>query len=174
MRLDVIYLIILLCASFLGLQGCDEETTGTFTVKLGGEWFTLETAIDEETQKLGLGGRTEIADDGGMIFINNDDQKREFWMKDCLVNMDIIYVERGGFIDSIFTMKAVEPQQPNETLAQYELRLKKTASYPSRGKCRYIIELREGRANELGLERGQKLELDLKWLKRLAEQSDGP
>ncbi len=152
----------------IGLVGCDEKTTDTFTAKLGGQWFTLETAITPEKQKRGLGGRESIPDDGGMIFIFSTDENRNFWMLDCLVDIDILYVDRTGFIVSAYTMKAQPLQQPGETTREYEERLR-ADTYPSKGRARYVIELRAGRINELGLKRGQKLDLDLDRLKELAK-----
>ena len=154
------------------LTGCDEKTSDTFAAKIGDRWFTLETAIDKAKQARGLGGRTEIPADGGMIFIFDDDQERQFWMLDCLVDMDILYVDRNGFIVSGYTMKAVPLKGESETQAEYEARLRRDASYPSRGRARYVIELQAGMIGQLDLERGQKLDLDLKRLEELAEQGD--
>ncbi len=160
--------IAVLLILLVGLVGCDEKTTDTFTAKLGGEWFTLDTAITPEKQKRGLGGRESIPDDGGMIFIFSTDEVRNFWMLDCLVDIDILYVDRAGFIVSAYTMKAQPLQQPGETKTEYETRLR-ADSYPSKARARYVIELRAGRINELGLKRGQKLDLDLDRLKELAK-----
>ena len=169
--------LVLMCLFALGLlmtaSGCDKETSGTFTAKLGDEWFTLETAITPEEQALGLGGRTEIPENGGMIFIGTKDERKNFWMKDCLIDMDIIYVDQAGYIDSIHTMKAVPLRQPNESQLDYERRLRETASYDSIGRVRYVIEIRPRKATELGLKRGDKLDLDLDRLKELALLADG-
>lgn len=167
--------ILLLAALALisGCAGCDDRTSGTFTTRLGGEWFTLETAIDRESQARGLMDRTEIADDGGMIFIFDRDEERNFWMKNCLIDIDILYVDRTGRIVSMYTMKALPPQRDDETEIEYERRVRREGSYPSGGRTRFVIELRAGRAEELGLQEGQKLDLDLDHLKELAESDDG-
>lgn len=153
------------------LVGCDKESTDTFAAKLGDEWFTLETAISRAKQTKGLGDRESIPDDGGMIFIFDNDLERNFWMLDCLVDMDIMYIDRSGYIVSAYTMKAQPLRLPNETQEQYEARLR-ADSYPSKGRVRYVIELRAGRINELGLKRGDKLDLDLDRLKELARSAD--
>ncbi|MCC6909189.1 MAG: DUF192 domain-containing protein [Phycisphaerales bacterium] len=164
-------ILLISIISLVGLRGCDEESTDTFTAKLGGEWFTLDTAITLAEQKRGLGGRESIPDDGGMIFIFSRDEERNFWMLDCLVDMDIMYIDRTGFIVSTYTMKAQPLRQPGESQQQYEQRLR-ADSYPSKGRARYAIELRAGRMAELGLRRGQQLELDLDRLKELAASAD--
>lgn len=165
--------LIVALTSILAVRGCDDATTGTFACQLGDEWFTLETAITLPEQAQGLMHRTEIADDGGMIFIFRTDDERNFWMKNCLVDMDIMYVTREGFIVSYYTMKAQPPRRSDETEQEYENRIRMAASYPSRGKARYVIELRAGRIRELGLKKGDRLDLDFKRLKALANLADG-
>jgi len=156
----------------VSLVGCDKKTTDTFTCKLGGQWFTLETALDEDKQARGLGGRESIPDDGGMIFVFDNDKERNFWMLECLVDIDIIYVERTGYIVSTYTMKAQPLQQPGEADRAYRDRLRAVAAYPSNGLARFVIELRAGRIKELGLKRGDRLDLDLNRLKVLADSAD--
>lgn len=167
-----VLVVPVLLIMLVGLQGCDKQTTDTFTCKLGGQWFTLETALDEDKQARGLGGRESIPDDGGMIFVFKDDKERHFWMLDCLVDIDIIYVDRTGFIVSTYTMKAQPLRQPGEADRTYRDRIRAVAEYPSNGMARYVIELRAGRIKELGLKRGDKLDLDLKRLKELADSDD--
>jgi len=155
----------------VGLVGCDKKTSDTFTAKLGDQWFTLETALTEDKQARGLGGRESIADDGGMIFVFDNDRERSFWMLDCLVDIDIAYIDRAGFIVSTYTMKAQPPRAPGESDSAYRGRIPSKA-YPSNGMARFVIELRAGRINELGLKRGQNLDLDLDRLKMLADSVD--
>lgn len=164
-------LVLLFAAAALMLAGCDKDTSGTYPVKIAGEWFTLETAISQGEQARGLGGRESIADDGGMIFIFDRDEERNFWMLDCLVDIDILYLDWQGFIVSAHTMKAQPARRPDESEAAYHERLR-ADSYPSRGRCRYVIELRAGRIAELGLRKGQKIDLDLERLKALARSAD--
>ncbi len=164
-------LLGLVIAAAMMLAGCDKDTSATFPVKIADEWFTLETAISPTDQARGLGGRESIADDGGMIFVFDRDEERNFWMLDCLVDIDILYLDWQGFIVSAYTMKAQPLRQPGESEAAYHQRLR-TDSYPSRGRCRYVIELRAGRIAELGLRKGQKIELDLERLKALAKSAD--
>lgn len=162
-----LFLVVLVGAISM-LRGCDEESSQTFAVKLGNEWFTLETALSKADQQQGLMFREVIADDGGMIFVFDNDEQRSFWMKNCLVDIDIIYVDRTGRIISTYTMQAQPPQGESESDFAYENRIRADASYPSGSRSRYVIELRAGRIAELGLEKDQKLDLDLKRLKELA------
>ncbi len=162
-------LIILTCGF---LTGCDNETSGTFATQIGDQWFTLEIANDKATRDQGLMFREEIANDGGMIFVFDSDQERSFWMKNCLVDIDILYVDRTGHILSAYTMKAQPPQDTDESEVVYENRIRQTANYRSNGKARYVIEMKAGKIRELGLRHEQKLKLDLNRLKQIANKTD--
>lgn len=166
--ISMILLVVAGGAAFFTMRGCDSGTTDTFTCQIGGEWFTLETAISESKQQKGLMHREEIPADGGMIFVFDNDQERSFWMAYCLVDMDILYVDRTGRIVSAYTMKVREPRRPQESVQEYEARIRQDR-YPSNGKCRYVIELQAGMIRKLGLKKGDLLDLDLKRLERLAD-----
>jgi len=156
------------------LTGCDKETTGTIPVKVGGEWFTLETAYTLDDRAQGLMFRTEIPEDGGMFFIFNDSRERSFWMKNCLVDMDIIYLDRALRIVSAYNMKAQPPRRDDESESEYEDRIRESADYPSRGPAQFVIELKAGKIQDLGIKRGEKIHVDedrLKELIRLADDS---
>lgn len=164
--------VLLAIAALIFVRGCDEKTSNTFAVKIADQWFTLETALTLADQARGLGGRDQIAEDGGMIFVFKRDRERRFWMKDCLVDIDILYLDRRGFIVRAYEMKAVPLRGPNESQAEYESRLRAGDQYPSKGLTRYVIELKDGKIRELGLKRGQKIDLDLNRLKKLADSVD--
>ena len=51
-------------------------------------------------------GRTEIPDDGGMIFVYPDSQLRSMWMANCVIDMDVIFLDRSGRILTGYAMKA--------------------------------------------------------------------
>lgn len=163
----LITLTVLLCAALL--PGC-----GSSSVKDGGEWrttinnqpFTLKVSASDPTRQRGLGGVTDIPADGGMVFVFPDAQARNFYMKDCVTNMDIVFLDSLGYITAIYTMTQEPLQGPNETTKQYEERLRR---YNSLSKAQFVLELREGRAKELGLKTQQKLPLDFETLKTAAQ-----
>ncbi len=163
---------ILLAALLVMIAGCDDDTSGTTTAKVGSKWFTLEVSATQEKRALGFMHRTEIPEDGGMIFIFKDSQERSFWMKNCLIDMDILYLDRAQRIVSAYNMKAQSPQADNETETAYEDRIRAAAAYPSRGAAQFVIELRAGKVQELRLARGDKVQLDQDQLKELIRAAD--
>ncbi len=127
-------------------------------VVLGGRTFRLELAISEEQVRKGLMGRVTLADDGGMLFIFNDEDIRSFWMHGCRIDLDIIFLDANGRIVSIHTLPAPAAGAPRNTAARCI----------SAGPAMFTIELKAGAAEQLGLRTGQSVEMDWKRLKGLA------
>lgn len=148
------------------LAGCDEKAeAGIEVVRLGGEKFRLELAAEEPTRTIGLGGRNEIAEDGGMLFVFRDARPLWFVMRDCPVPIDVAFLDGSGRILVIHEMQAEAPRGVGESAAEYERRLK---PYGSRFPAQFAIETRGGRMRELGLKEGERVKLDLDRLKKLA------
>ncbi len=110
-------------------------------------------------------GRTEIASDGGMLFIFSTTQLRQFWMGYCLVDIDIMFLDPNGRVTATHTMKAEDPRKEEESESDYSARL---ANYPSVYATLFAIELRAGSIERLGVKVDDKIELDLGRLKAMA------
>lgn len=161
------YLMAMLCA-------CSGELPGdgdTEKVQLGGQEFQLELAMSNDSRTRGLGGRTELAEDGGMLFIFPNAISRGFWMYDCLMDIDIAFIDPLGHVTAIHTMPFEPPQGENESIIEYESRLPR---YRSGFAAQYAIELRPGKFEELGISKGDRLKLNLGRLKALAKRSETP
>ncbi|MHC4414479.1 MAG: DUF192 domain-containing protein [Planctomycetota bacterium] len=143
----------------------DQEEPPTEKVVLSGETFKLEIAADVKARTRGLMGRKEIDEHGGMLFVFPSPGRRSFWMKNCLVNIDLAFLDRRGRIIGLHRMKAEPPRHRFEGIMAYERRLKK---YPSRRRCQFAIELKSGSIDRLKLEQGLLVELDLARLKKMA------
>lgn len=134
-------------------------------VVIAGQTFKLEVAADPPARARGLMGRPEIAEHGGMLFVFPQEGYRSFWMKDCIIDIDIAFLDRRGRIVSVHHMKAEPPKRAVETETQYHARL---PGYPSRRPAQFAIELRSGSLDRLKLEPGQVIALDLPKLRKLA------
>ncbi|MEE8079106.1 MAG: DUF192 domain-containing protein [Pseudomonadales bacterium] len=156
--------MLLVAASLSGCQR-SQPTQGTEQVVIAGEQLQLEVAQDDATRTKGLMGRTEIASDGGMLFIFPTSQVRSFWMRNCLVDIDVMFLERNGRVTAIHTMKTGDPQQEDESEAAYSDRMPR---YSSVYATQFAIELRAGSIQRLGVEVDDKIELDLARLKAMA------
>lgn len=103
--------------------------------------FRVELAASPQAQARGLMFRTELGDDEGMLFPSQVPEPRSFWMKNTPLSLDIIFVGTDGRITNIAagtTPYSLEPVQ-------------------SSGFTIAVLELRAGRAAELGIVPGDKV-----------------
>lgn len=135
---------------------------GTWTTTIAGKPFALKVSASDATRQRGLSGVADIPVDGGMVFVFPNADMRGFWMVDCLVDMDIVYLDPLGYVTAIYTMRKEPPQRQGEPRGAYEARLPR---YSSVRPAQFAIELRAGRAAELGLRTSQKVPVDAEALK---------
>jgi uncharacterized membrane protein (UPF0127 family) len=151
--------------SMLAAAPSPETRPAREEVVIAGELFRLEPATDTPTRARGLGGREKIDDHGGMLFVFADTRHRSFWMKDCLIDIDVAFLDTRGRIVAVHKMKIELPRADRESAADYERRLK---LYPSTQPTRFAVELKTGSIDRLKLKTGQLIELDLARLKKKA------
>lgn len=107
----------------------------------GAKTFQVEVAATARQRELGLMCRQSLAGDRGMLFDFKTPQPVAFWMRNTLIGLDIIYIRPDGRILSI----ARNARPLDESLI------------PSGGVILGVLELRGGRAAELGLLPGDKV-----------------
>ncbi len=158
----VLFILALLCTLPL-LGGCSKPAMvdGVLPVEIGNKTFALEIVADDDSRNLGLGGRTEMDPDKGMIFSFPDSKLRRFVMRDCSIDIDIIFIDSAGRITAMHHMPTEEDKRDDETQYAYESRLLK---YSSRFNAQYAIELVGGMLETLNLEEGQQIKLDTQYL----------
>ncbi len=162
-RLELILATVICCAA----AGCDSlrGDPKAVTVEIGDEQFTVEVVNDDAGRIKGLKGVTEISPAGGMIFIFPNNQVRSFWMAECLVDMDVMFLDPQGRVTALHTMKVEPPRRAEEPRSTYEKRLPLYSSgYPAQ----FAIEVRAGTLQRLGVEVNSKIPLDLTRLKAVA------
>lgn len=142
-----------------------QTQAATEPITIGGEIFKLEIAADEPTREKGLMGRNSIAPDGGMLFIYPKPKVLDYWMANCPIDIDIIFLDAHGKIVATHKMKPEPPKQDFETQAEYEERLK---TYSSNRPAQFAIELKTGTIERLKLKPGQKIAMDVERLAKLA------
>lgn len=158
-------------------RGCDDNTTSSGkvqTVKIGGKTFHLEVADTDEIRMKGLGQRDHIEPDGGMLFVFDKPHTTGFVMRDCPIDIDIIYLDQYGKVITSYQMKAEKPRNEADGEGKvgdfgnekYESRLKQ---YPSRNPTQFVIEIKGGTLPSLNIKEGEKLELPLAALKSRAK-----
>ena len=104
--------------------------------------FTVEVARSPEEVSHGLMERTELASDSGMLFDFGQTRETNMWMKNTLIPLDMLFLASDGTIVAI----------ARNTTPLSERRI--NPGTPVRG----VLEIPGGRAAELGIEPGDKLE----------------
>jgi len=143
--------------------GCAERSTITapLPVEIGERTFELELALTPGERYQGLSDREHIPADGGMLFVFPDDRVRvqRFVMRQCLVPIDIIFLDPGQRIVAMHEMQVEPYDTPEGQLTPYASR------YPAQ----YAIELAGGTLRELGLSEGERIDLPAERLKAAAQ-----
>ncbi|MEM1211728.1 MAG: DUF192 domain-containing protein [Planctomycetota bacterium] len=136
-----------------GVLGTDYEP-----IVIAGQVFDLELAVTALERYQGLSHRESIPENGGMLFVFPRSAVREFVMRDCLVPIDIIFLDAGGEVVATHAMQ-VEP---------LATRSNPTRRYSSGRPVPFAIELRGGRVAELGVSVGDRINLPTASLKARA------
>ena len=113
----------------------------TVVTSTGEHRFMVEIADDDAERQRGLMERPPLPDDRGMLFQFPDVAERAFWMHNTPSSLDIIYIDPYGRIVSI-----AERVTPNSD-----------ALIPSNGPAMGVLEVRAGRADEIGAKPGDRV-----------------
>ena len=93
--------------------------------------YHVEVAKTNEEQAEGLMYRLELKKNGGMLFLFNNEKKASFWMKNTLIPLDIIFINKNGSINKIY--KNTIPKSRKRII--------------SRGEALAVLEINAGEAN---------------------------
>ena len=103
--------------------------------------FQVEVADTPEAQARGLMFRTALGDFEGMIFPYDGTRAQSFWMKNTPLPLDIIFIGPDGRISNIAAETTPYSLDPVYSV----------------GSVLGVLELRGGRAAELGIEPGDRV-----------------
>jgi uncharacterized membrane protein (UPF0127 family) len=131
---------------------------GTVVVK--GQRFLTEVARTPREQARGLMYRQSLAKDRCMFFLYDEDGYHSIWMKNCLINLDVIWLKADGTVTEI--AQSVPPVSP-----MWEGPDDQIPTYGGKVVSRYFVEFPSGTMRRLGLKVGDRIGWDL----RLADGS---
>lgn len=89
----------------------------------------VKLAVSENEKASGLMYVSELPDNKGMFFINDYDSQNPFWMKNCLINLDIIFLDKNL---TVMDISRNAPPCTSEPCPYY---------FPSKP-YRYVLEVR--------------------------------
>lgn len=114
---------------------------------INGQSIDLEVAQSPIEQMVGLMFRSNLGDNRGMLFPLNPPRVASFWMRNVFFELDMVFV-RDGVVEAVFSN--VPP-----------CLTERCPSYGPGTVVDQVIELRGGRALELGLQVGDRLDIEL-------------
>ncbi len=118
----------------------------TFQIK--GQEYNLEIATTLTQKEQGLMNRTNLCQNCGMIFVSTIEIPQIFWMKNTLIPLDIIFLDKKGRVINIASALP-QPGVPDEQLTLYK----------SDRNSKYVIELNAGDSDKLNLKTGDYIDL---------------
>ncbi len=115
----------------------------TIQTSRGPARFMVEFADNERTREYGLMCRKRVAPDRGMLFdFKKPTDGVAFWMRNTIIPLDIVYIRPDGTVLSIARNVPRLDESP----------------VPAGGQIRAVLELAAGRAAQLGILPGDRIE----------------
>tara|TARA_B100001029_G_C14679512_1_gene243855 strand:- start:63 stop:512 length:450 start_codon:yes stop_codon:yes gene_type:complete len=106
--------------------------------------YHVEIAKTDEEQAKGLMNRLDLKNNGGMLFLFDNEKKASFWMKNTFIPLDIIFINKNGSINKIY--KNTKP--------------KSLKRIKSKGEVLAVLEINAGESNKNNI--GYRSFIDLK------------
>ncbi|MBU1201607.1 MAG: DUF192 domain-containing protein [Nanoarchaeota archaeon] len=132
------------------ISGCSEKKDVPVNYKKGQARFgamtvDVEVADTFEKRMTGLMHQESLGEFQGMLFIFDDEVVRDFWMKNTLIPLDII------FINSSFDIVKIQHAVPCKEDS--------CPTYSSINSSKYVVEVNAGFAEKNNIIEGMKVEL---------------
>ena len=144
----LVYLFILEGISNGYYENVDLKHQGNIVVKIKDNPFLMAIAKTSEERMLGLMYKERLDSNKGMIFIYNKEKKHSFWMKNTLIPLDIIWLNKSKHV--VYISKNTQPCKQNDCLS----------IKPDR-RAIYVLEINANITDKLGLSIGDLIEFDL-------------
>jgi hypothetical protein len=146
-KIQILTLLLLLAG---GLLFCQSERRDKF-IKIylpNGKSVTAELAATDEERQRGLMFREKLLPDQGMLFVFEEEGLYSFWMKNTLISLDMLWINKDRRI--VHIARNVPPCKEDPC-----------PSYSPERPGLYVLELAAGAADRLGLKLFDRLEFTL-------------
>lgn len=137
------------CFAFVFLCSCSHSTAKLpveqITIVMANgitHGFTVEIAADAASRAHGLMERRDLPADSGMLFDYHKAQPVAFWMKNTPLPLDMLFIRADGTIVSVVANAEPYSEKP----------------IPSVEPVQAVLELNGGRAAELGIHPGDRVQ----------------
>jgi uncharacterized membrane protein (UPF0127 family) len=119
-------------------------------IKLGDKILYLKVADSEESREQGLSGVKDFSNFDGMLFVFQSEGTEVFWMKDMLLDLDIVWIDKNKKVIGI------EKNVSENTYNSANPDDSKLFSSPA--PILYVLELPSGSSENLGISVGDILD----------------
>lgn len=128
-----------------GIAAASPGAPWTVAVFPSGAEFTLERAADPVSRQRGYMFREFVGPREGMLFLFETTEHQGFWMKNCKVSLDIIWLDDGF---RVLEIAAKQPPCPAEGPCP--------TIFPFRA-SRFVLEVAGGITEQEGLQVGDRI-----------------
>jgi uncharacterized membrane protein (UPF0127 family) len=101
----------------------------------------IEIADDESKREIGMMGRPVMGEREGMLFIFEEEQMASFWMKNCILPLDMIFINKLGEIITIHKNTSPFSEQ----------------TYAATGLTLFVLEVNAGFTDKYGIKEGDRI-----------------
>ncbi|MEJ2762112.1 MAG: DUF192 domain-containing protein [Gammaproteobacteria bacterium] len=119
-----------------------QETLSIHTASGSTVTYVVELAMTSAMQRRGLMRRESLAANGGMLFIYRPPRRVSMWMKNTLLPLDMLFIDKRGRI-----VKIAANTKPLST-----------DLIPSESKISAVLEINAGQAVRRGIKVGDRVE----------------
>lgn len=135
-----LFAILLVASAVQAAASCSDNR-----VDIRGDWglarFTVEVADEPAERSLGLMHRQTMSGGAGMLFVYDEPQRVAFWMRNTLIPLDIIFMDRTGTVTRIH---------------ENAIPLDET-TIPGGDQVQFVLEINGGLTSKLGIDEGSVL-----------------
>jgi uncharacterized membrane protein (UPF0127 family) len=124
------------------LAACSDDGRAILHTSKGDYAFNIEVVDTPAGREKGLMFRQTLASDAGMLFDFLNEQSVAFWMMNTFIPLDMVFIAGDGTVKTVHAN--ARPQDPTPI--------------PSGGPVQFVLEIAGGRAAEIGLKPGDRME----------------
>lgn len=152
------FLVLALLMGTMALSGCffggNKEIPKnigpavSFNAAKGHFYYSVDIADTFDERKQGLMWRKSLGKYNGMLFIFDDEAARRFWMKNTLIPLDMVFMDKDYHV--VRVVKQAQPctKDPCDVMG-------------SDKPAKFVLEINGGMADEMGLKEGDTAQVTL-------------
>jgi hypothetical protein len=125
---------VLLFATSAAAIVCDPGKIEIITDQ-GNQTFSIEIADEPQEQARGLMFRPSMPTDAGMLFIFDQPRQANFWMRNTMIPLDMIFIDDTGKVDSVAERSDTYSEQVSS----------------SKGDVQAVLEINGGLSRQMGI-----------------------